>query len=285
MVDHATAKYLNDNIGTVLAKALAEMSMAQPNNGVDFLAQWLKTYAEQEEAKEARQKAEKTLAEDRAKTQAKLEEREAAAKAALAEAAKKAGLYDDLIKAYTSSDADFTDELWSKLIDVAKTTTGATAAYLGFVDEEGLDGQPGPLITYDRASAGSEFLKDKTLAQGTGVTWGAVTENPTEEVLHLWKPPLPPAPPVDPDSEEAPPEPAGLPYYPVYVECVTDIPEVHYYDLTRLGSYLAVPLVYTSYYTADALAGSLFGASLFPWLATVMRPGRSEEHTSELQSP
>lgn len=256
MVDHATAKYLNDNIGTVLAKALAEMSVAQPNNGVDFLAQWLKTYAEQEEAKEARQKAEKTLEEDRAKTRAKLEEKEALSKKALEEAARKAGLYDSLKTMFESADTEFTDELWSKLIEVTKTMTGASAAYLGMVDEEGLEGQPGPLLVYDRATAGSEFMKEKTLAQGSGVTWGAVTENPSEEVLHLYKPPVPEAPPADPESDEPPPEAPGLPYYPVYVECVTDVPEVNYFDLTRLGSYLAVPLVYTSYYTPEALAGA-----------------------------
>jgi len=45
-----------------------------------------------------------------------------------------------------------------------------------------------------------------------------------------------------------------VPYLPVSVECVTDVPEVHYFDMTRLGSYMAVPLVYSSYYQPDAYA-------------------------------
>jgi len=61
---------------------------------------------------------------------------------------------------------------------------------------------------------------------------------------------------VDPDGEAPPEEKPGMSYFPVAIPCVTDVKEVHYFDLTRLGSYLAVPLVYTSYYTAEALAGA-----------------------------
>ncbi|CAJ1356431.1 unnamed protein product, partial [Effrenium voratum] len=50
------------------------------------------------------------------------------------------------------------------------------------------------------------------------------------------------------------PEKPGSPYYPVSVECVTDVPNIHYFDMTRLGAFLAIPLVYQSYYTGDAYA-------------------------------
>lgn len=42
MADPAIAKYLSDNVGGVLAEAMAELAVAQPSDGVDFLAQWLK---------------------------------------------------------------------------------------------------------------------------------------------------------------------------------------------------------------------------------------------------
>jgi len=69
MVDQATAKYLNDNIGQVLSKALSEMSVQQPNDGVDFLSQWLKNYADQEEIKLIREEEEKQMEKDRALTE------------------------------------------------------------------------------------------------------------------------------------------------------------------------------------------------------------------------
>merc|ERR1719262_1867614 len=50
------------------------------------------------------------------------------------------------------------------------------------------------------------------------------------------------------------PEVTRLTQYPVCVDCVTDNTSVHYFNMTRLGAYLAVPLVYKSYYTEKALS-------------------------------
>eukprot|EP00434_Breviolum_minutum_P025068 symbB.v1.2.022144.t2/scaffold1909.1/size96399/8 len=44
------------------------------------------------------------------------------------------------------------------------------------------------------------------------------------------------------------------PFYPVSVECVTDVDKMHYFDMTRLGAFLAIPVVYQSYYNGDAYA-------------------------------
>lgn len=41
---------------------------------------------------------------------------------------------------------------------------------------------------------------------------------------------------------------------------VTDVDKMHYFDMTRLGAFLAIPLVYQSYYNGDLSAGgSVFG--------------------------
>jgi len=56
-------------------------------------------------------------------------------------------------------------------------------------------------------------------------------------------------------AEEGAP-PARM-YLPVYVECVTDCPEIVYFDMTRLGSFLASPIVYSSYYSDAALKAAV----------------------------
>jgi len=256
MVDHATAKYLNDNVGSILAKALAEMSVSQPMDGVEFLAGWLKTYAEQEEAKAVREKEEKLLAEERAMTKAKLDEKEAVKQKALAEAKAKEDKYTSFYTKLGSLDTVFDDSFYGELIDVAQTLTGAQAVYLGALEEEGLDGVEGPCIAYTHATKGSEFMAEEILPKEVGVTWGALLPTPEEEVIkekYLYKPPVAAPEPVEvPEGEEPPPGPPPEPYLPVSIPCVTDVKEVHYFDMTRLGAYSAVPLVYPSYYTAEA---------------------------------
>lgn len=271
MVDHATAKYLSDNVGTVLATALADMAVAQPADGVDFLSRWLNLYAEQEEDKERQQKEKQELEAERVKTKAALDAKEAEAKKKTAEAQAKVTKYQDLVSKFSNPDTIFDKNCWEELVGVAQTATGAKAVYLGLLEEEGLDGEaPGPCIAYTNTTQGSEWLVDRVLPDQTGVTWGAFKQNPEEEEFAkacLWRPPKPAAPdPADapePNEGEEPPaegeegeanKAPTLPFYPVNVPCVTDVDQVHYFDMTRLGAYLAVPLVYPSYYTADALA-------------------------------
>jgi hypothetical protein len=271
MVDHATAKYLSDNVGTVLAKALADMAVQQPADGVDFLAKWLKQYAEREEDKQKQEVEKKKLEEDRAKAKAALDAKEAEAKTRQAAADAKTAKYQGLMDKFSNADTTFEDACWGELVSVAQTVTGASAVYLGLLEEDGLQGEaPGPCIAYTSASAGSEWMVDTVLPDQTGVTWGALKQPVEEEDFakySLWRPPMPPAPdpadaPEPAEGEEPPAEDAEggaparptLPYYPVNVPCVTDVDQMHYFDLTRLGAYLAVPLVYPTYYTADSLA-------------------------------
>lgn len=273
MVDTATAKYLNDNIGPVLAKGLAEMATVQPTDGIDFLSKWLKAHAEQEEVKAWREKEASILEEERSKvrkvqadTQAKVDRRNA-------ESAATQKAYDTMIAKLNNPDTIFDDEIWAELVDVARRFSGCKSAYLGVYDEEGLDGREGgppatgPVIRYDYATTGSEWMCEKVLPKDSGVTYGVFKESPDDETIKsacLWKPPAPPkseddeaeeaAPPVE--GQEVPDDGTKLPNYPVLIDCVTDNDAVQFFDMTRLGAYLAVPLIYPSYYGEEALSGA-----------------------------
>jgi len=252
----ADTQYLSDNIGGVLAKALGEMVVAQPSDGVAFLAQWLKVYASQEEAEGRRAQEEAELKEARAKAADRLEVKAKKKAAIEAAAAEKKAIYEASLKKFSDPATDFADSFWSELVATACTLAETKAAYLGLVDDDGLEGVEGPLIRYTEASADAELMNEKVLLKEQGVSWGAVTENPSEDVPFLHRPPLPEPVEADPaNPDDPPPEPpAPPPYMPVYVPCVTDVKEVLYFDMTRLGAYLAVPIVYTTYHTPEAHA-------------------------------
>jgi len=261
--DQSSAKYLQDNIGDVLSKALAEMAVQQPTDGVEFLSMWLRNYAEQEEMNMFREKEEKQMLEDRAVTQKK--EAEKATRREKNAADKKAidDSYKALLEKFKNTETMFQDSYWKELVDVTKQYMGAQSVYLGLLDEEGLEDVEAPLVryTHENIFAGSPTLLDKILpkmkdAETSNLTYGALTESVPEEELkqkYLWKPAPPPQPPV-PEGEEPPPPPEGPKYLPVSVPCVTDVPTMHFFEMPRLGAYLACPLVYPTYYTQDAFA-------------------------------
>jgi len=265
MADQATAKYLQDNIGAILSKGLAEMAAQQPNDGVDFLAQYLRTYAEQEEIKIIREKEEKQMTQDRATTQ-----KNEALKAASREEKGKAlqsveDGYKALLAKFNDTETRFDESFWTELVAVSKQYMGGQSAYLGMLDEEGLEDVEAPLIRYlfENVFAGSPTLLDKILpkmkdAETSNLTYNALVESVPEEergAKMLWCPAPPPAPPVA-EGEDPPPAPEGPKYLPVSVPCVTDTPIVHYFEMPRLGAYFACPLVYPSYYTQEAFAES-----------------------------
>ncbi|CAE7320850.1 Ank1 [Symbiodinium natans] len=255
-MDAGAAQYLQENVGGILAKALAEMAVVQPKDGVDFLSKWLMQYAEQEEAKEQKEQVEKELTELRSQTRAKRDEKEQSRQQKQSETQQLESKYSTLFEKFSSDETMFEDKLWQELVDVAQATAGASAVYLGILEQGEEGGDPaGPYISYEYATKGSEWMTQQMLAEGKGVTWGALTENPAEENfkdLCLWKPPSVEPVPEEPVDGEPPAEKPGTPYYPVSIDCVTDVEKVHYFDMTRLGAFLAIPMVYQSYYQSDA---------------------------------
>ncbi|CAL1170047.1 unnamed protein product [Cladocopium goreaui] len=162
-------------------------------DGVDFLSKWLAQYAEQEEAKAVKEQVEQDLAKMRAQTREKREEKEAARQKKLAETQKLETMYSSLLEKFNDEETVFEDKFWQELVDVAQATAGASAVYIG-VMEPGEEGSEisGPHLSYEYATKGSEWLTEKVLPEGKGVTWGALTENPAEENFQemcLWKPP------------------------------------------------------------------------------------------------
>merc|ERR1712232_1004110 len=196
--------------------------------------------------------------------------------------------YTSLLDKFNDEKTMFKEGFWQDLVNVTCVATGAEASYLGKKDS-GLDGIEGEVIQYDAISDGSAWveaaldtntvsMKDKLLTKGMGVTWGALEDTPEagfpedsfkpdpkelpEDAIakFLWKPSSEvEAAKARAEAENAtpPPDPlpevVRLPQYPVNIECVTDNPSIHYFNMTRLGAYLAVPLVYKSYYTGNAL--------------------------------
>ncbi|CAE7240895.1 DYDC2 [Symbiodinium pilosum] len=255
-MDAGAAQYLQENVGGILAKALAEMAVVQPKDGVDFLSKWLTQYAEQEEAKEQKEQVERELTQLRTQTRAKRDEKEELRQQKVSESQQLEAKYTSLFEKFGSDETMFQDTMWQELVDVAQATAGASAVYLGILEQGEEGGDPaGPYISYEYASKGSEWMTERTLAEGKGVAWGALTENPPEEnfkELCLWKPPSVEPVPEELADGEPPAEKPGTPYYPVSIDCVTDVEKVHYFDMTRLGAFLAIPMVYQSYYQSDA---------------------------------
>lgn len=261
MVDQNTAKYLNDNIGTVLSNALSDMSVQQPNDGVNFLAQWLNNYADNEELKLLREQDQKQLEQDRVVTQKREADKAAKRKKLGVDKESISNGYQALLDKFNDEGQMFQEKYWSELVDVTKQYMGAQSVYLGFLDEEGLADVEPPLIryTHENIFAGSPSLLKSVLpkmkdAETATLTYAALTESVPEEehaAKCLWKPAPPPLPPV-PEGEDPPPAPEGPKYLPVAVPCVTDVPTMHYFEIPRLGGYLASPLVYSTYYTQEA---------------------------------
>eukprot|EP00928_Gymnodinium_smaydae_P070172 TRINITY_DN54083_c0_g1_i1.p1 TRINITY_DN54083_c0_g1~~TRINITY_DN54083_c0_g1_i1.p1 ORF type:complete len:622 (+),score=182.07 TRINITY_DN54083_c0_g1_i1:91-1956(+) len=284
MVDQASAQYLHDNIAPVLAKALAEMSTQQPRDGVDFLARWLEVHAQQEKVSVLRGLEEEKLAEERAAHQAEQADLEQKRKAKEEAKAKLEQTYTSLLEQLNNPETKFQDTVWQELVETVKVWMAPEAVQLG-IQDEGLDGIEGQVLQYDYISKGANWIEegveaketsmiDKLLQKGTGVTWGALEDTPeggfppeafrpdakdvAEDAVakYLWQPQEEVEAQKARDAAEDPsglPEVERLPNYPVYIECVTDVAPVHYFNMTKLGSYLAVPLVYKSYYTGGAL--------------------------------
>jgi hypothetical protein len=247
MADLATAKYLEENIGPSLAKGLAAVSTAQPADAIAYLANWLQQYADTEEANAKREMEQQILEEERAKKRAEQKAKEAKLQKRLDELAAIDKSRDDLLAKFEEVSV-WSDEYWKELIAVVKNITGAKSVYVGIFEDIG-EGNAG--ISYEYAPD-QPWMTEKRLMQGKGVTNGVFTFQASDDQaqqLNLYKPK------TQGNAEEG--QAIERPYLPVYIECVTDCPEVVYFDMTRLGSFLASPIVYSSYYSDAALKAAM----------------------------
>lgn len=243
MADLNTATYLKNNVGPALTKAMAALAVAQPNDAVDFLGKWLQRYADTEEARIESAKEQERLAEERAKVQEEL--KEAAARKQKIEEEKEAKVKKaaTLIESFQGA-SQWSESFDSDLVSVAKESGNARQVYLGWVDEDIGEGESA-VVRYSNVAgpddAQNELMMGSVLPGGAGVTMKVFEEK---------------QPPEAGEGEGTVPE-GFRKFEAVWVPEVTDDPQVHYFDLTRLGSYLAVPLIYNTYYHEDALAAAI----------------------------
>lgn len=245
MADLNTATYLKNNVGPALTKAMAALSAAQPNDAVDFLGRWLLQYADTEEARINSAKEQERLAAARAKRQEELKAEAAEKQRIEDEAAAKVKRREDLIQSLNEA-TQWSETCFDELVAVAQESANARQVYLGWVDEDADEGEGGgAVVRYSNVTgpdaAQNELMLKSTLPGGGGVTMGVFEEK------------------QPPDAGEGATEvPEGFRKFDaVWVPEVTDHAQVHYFDLTRLGSYLAVPLIYNTYYHEDALVAAL----------------------------
>lgn len=115
-------------------------------------------------------------------------------------------------------------------------------------DTEHIDPSAAEQIQFMHASGEHEFLVDKILKQDEGITFQELFATPDAE----------PDPPADPEVEVDPnaPVPEKLPKYIIRDEVVRE-PKMHYFNVPRLGSYMAIKLEYNSCLSIEAFDAAL----------------------------
>ena len=263
----SAAEYLKaDDIGLVIAKGMAVTYRAQPRNPIDYFGRWLLNQSqvarnqllEEEKALKKKEIADRHAVEVRAK------ERAADAKAA-AEAEHTQKLDDFAQKVKDSKDLEY--EL-PALAEHLQHFTGATAVYIGKVvlpkkkikeddnDQAHEDPSAEPMIQFTHSTEGHDFLIDKTLKQEEGITYGLFRDGEGEEPDAAEEEKEEPEEGEDGEAKPAKPAKEKLPKHILVPEVVRE-DRIHYYDVPKLGSYLAVKLEYES-----CLSEAAFDAAL-----------------------
>ena len=240
------AEYLKETVGAPLSDALATLVTVQPADAVDYIGKYLLAYVEREEGRAAQQ----ALYDEYARVEKEEGEKEAAAAAAAAEAkaVAEAPKPDQVeLDEALSADADV-PALHARVCALAKLGAGATSAYLGnkattaseqavinFVADTGCD-MAGKTLMGAAPDAGEDGGDE-------GVTFKLFVGTEVEV----------PAP--EPAEGEEPGEPTTATEYPAHllVENVCRDSAVKMYGIPALGSYLAVPVKYTSYTHPEAV--------------------------------
>lgn len=238
-----------DDIGLVIAKGLAKTYKAQPQDPVDYLANWLLNFSnvknESNNLLERKQKMQELKDRKDLEEQNLMRDKEEELKA---EKERLSRIDDFKDKVNTAEDLS---DLLQDFTLYLKEHTGATGVYIGKLikpnkpikddddDKAHEDSNATEIIQYIHASPDHEFLIEKTLTPQQGLT---------HEVFK------PDEPKEEEDKEEnkegegdaEPKEPEKpVPKHIFCAEVVRD-KRIHYFRVPRLGSYLAVELKYNS---------------------------------------
>lgn len=263
----SAAEYLKaDDIGLVIAKGMAVTYRAQPKNPIDFFGKWLLNQSlvqrnqllDEEKAVKKREIADRHAIEMRAK--------ERAAEAKAAEEGDRQGKIDEFNQKVNES-KDLEYEL-PALAEHLQHFTGATAVYIGKVvqpkkkikDDDGdtahIDPGAEPMIQFMHATEGHDFLIDKTLMQDEGITYGLFREGEVEEAEGAEEEKEEDAEGDDGEAKPAKPVKEKLPKNILVPEVIRE-DKIHYYDVPKLGSYLAIKLEYDSCLSEAAFDSAL----------------------------
>lgn len=248
-----------DDIGLVIAKGLAKTYRAQPNDPVDYLANWLLNFSnvknESNSLLEKKQKMQELKDRKDMEDQNKLKDKEEELKA---EKEKTSKVEDFKDKVNTAEDLS---DLLQEFAMYLKENTGATGVYIGklikphksITDEDDDKAHEDPeaveIIKYIHASPDHDFLIEKTLTPEQGLTHnvfkpsdaeGEGDDKANEEANN------------EGEGEQEPKEPQKVIPNHVFVPEVVREPKIHYFRVPRLGSYLAVELKYNSCQNEEA---------------------------------
>lgn len=246
--EHEDVTFLKqDQVGGILAQGLAELYQQQPAHPIHFLGNWLLNFAatEKNKALEA-SKLERKLLLD-AKYQQTLEAQGENRRRKLAEIESKTNFEADFLdKIKQSLDVD---DLLSLLAEHLQGYLKASGAYVGQLekvkrtvtdlddDHAHEDPEAPEVIRYVGVSKNHQHMQDKVLSEEQGSTTYSVFKAKEEE---------PPAENAEELEEGAEPPLVEERLNTAYVEQVVGNPKMHFFDVPKLGAFLALPLVYKS---------------------------------------
>jgi len=247
-----------DDIGVVIAKGLAKTYVSQPNDPVDFLAKWLLNFSnvktEANNILESKQKMQELKDRKDLEEQHLVKEQEEELKT---EKETKAKVDEFKDKVNTAEDLS---DLLQDFAVYLQNCTGATGVYIGKLikpnkkitddddDKAHEDEEATEIIQYIHATPDHDFLIEKTLSPDQGLTHEVFKpEEPKEEDNEA-------EPPKEGEGEgdQEPKEPPKVVPQHKYVPEVVRDPNIHYFKVPRLGSYLAVELKYNSCLNEEA---------------------------------
>eukprot|EP00347_Sterkiella_histriomuscorum_P009020 403342835 len=256
--EHPDITYLKqDEIGLVLAKALNETYKASPNNPIDFFAKWLLNHSKTNIKVMKEKEHDKHVRELREANKKFILEKQQESEELVKSESQKQEKIQEFYQMLEKSE-DLTDNL-DELAAFLKEFTGATGVYIGRLvkpriditddddDKAHIDEENPKVVWYIHATEEHSFMKGSILKSDQGITHDAFKEPELEEEA-----------PVDEELEEgAETKPKDndilTNFRHIYVPEVVREPRMHFYKVPRLGSYMAIPLIFQSCLFESAL--------------------------------
>lgn len=242
--DHPSVAYIKqDEIGSVLARALSDLYLNKPKNQLHFLGNWLLNHSaavKQKQIDVQREELRESLKEKHNKCLQELRNLEEKQQKDLETVKAQEEEFKNRIQQTTDVD-DCIDEL----VEYLKNQTETAACYIGklekvkkpisLLDNEKahIDEDAPMVIRYISASKHSEFMLGKVL-----------TEEQGEATYSIWKEEEEPV--MDNEEENGEPVEKREKVKCISVDDVVTDPRIHFFDVPKLGAYFAVPLTYKS---------------------------------------